>query len=208
MSSEVVPLAIAMMAGPPIMAALVFITHERAVRVSLAFVAGVAVAMLIGIGIATVVVGVIGDNTDLGSPSDSSSTGSVIQLVLIGVLIVASLAAYFHRRTSKPPKWLDGLLGAGTLTAFGVGMIVVLLPGDLMLDVVVTTHLEHGNAAAGAALPFIVAVILIAALPLIAYAILNRRAAETMPKVRTWMNVNSWVVSILVYLIFIFLILA
>ena len=57
------------------------------------------------------------------------------------------------------------------------------------------------------ALPFIAATTLIAALPLIGYLLFGRRAREAMPKVRDWMNANSWVVSIIAYGIFIVLIL-
>jgi hypothetical protein len=48
----------------------------------------------------------------------------------------------------------------------------------------------------------------VAALPLLFYLLFHRRAQELMPKVRDWMNTNSWLVNIIVYLIFIVLILA
>jgi hypothetical protein len=49
---------------------------------------------------------------------------------------------------------------------------------------------------------------LIAALPLIVYVALGKRGSELMPKVRDWMNRNSWLVNIFVYALFIVLILA
>lgn len=48
----------------------------------------------------------------------------------------------------------------------------------------------------------------IAALPLLAYLLFRRRAEEAMPKVRDWMNDNSWLVNIIVLGIFVYLILA
>jgi hypothetical protein len=49
--------------------------------------------------------------------------------------------------------------------------------------------------------------VLIAALPILAYLLFRRRAEAAMPKVRDWMNANSWLVNIIVFGIFIILIL-
>ena len=57
-------------------------------------------------------------------------------------------------------------------------------------------------------MPFIAATILIAALPVLAFLLFRRRAQRVMPKVRDWMNTNSWLVNIIVYVIFILLILS
>jgi hypothetical protein len=50
--------------------------------------------------------------------------------------------------------------------------------------------------------------VLIAALPLLAYAFFHRRAAAAMPHVRDWMNSHSWLVKIVAYLFFVVIILA
>jgi hypothetical protein len=56
--------------------------------------------------------------------------------------------------------------------------------------------------------PFVVATILIVALPVLSYLLFHRRAEQAMPKVRDWMNTHSWLVNIIVYVVFILLILA
>jgi len=48
-NTDILPLAITMMAGPQIMSAIVFVTSERALKNSLAFVSGVLVATAIGV---------------------------------------------------------------------------------------------------------------------------------------------------------------
>ena len=48
---------------------------------------------------------------------------------------------------------------------------------------------------------------LIAALPLLLYLLFQRRAKRIMPRVRDWMNSNSWLVNIIVCGVFILLIL-
>jgi Sap, sulfolipid-1-addressing protein len=55
--------------------------------------------------------------------------------------------------------------------------------------------------------PFILLTALIAAVPLLAYPIFHRRSVRAMPKLRDWMNSNSWLVNIIVCVIFIILIL-
>ena len=52
-----------------------------------------------------------------------------------------------------------------------------------------------------------VATIFIAALPVLSYLLFRHRAKRLMPKVRDWMNTNSWLVNIIVYVVFILLIL-
>jgi Sap, sulfolipid-1-addressing protein len=70
----------------------------------------------------------------------------------------------------------------------------------------VATNLEQNGDSLGAAVPFILLTTLIAALPLLGYLLFHRRAVGAMPKLRDWMNANSWLVNIIVCVIFIILI--
>jgi hypothetical protein len=71
----------------------------------------------------------------------------------------------------------------------------------------VGVNLKHNEASPVAALPFIAATLLIAALPLLLFLLFRRRAQRLMPRVRDWMNASSWLLNILVYGVFIVLIL-
>jgi Sap-like sulfolipid-1-addressing protein len=71
----------------------------------------------------------------------------------------------------------------------------------------VATNLEQNGEGWVEAIPFILLTALIAALPLLAFLLFHRRAVTAMPKLRDWMNDNSWLVNIIVCLIFIVLIL-
>jgi hypothetical protein len=202
---QILPLAITMMAGPQIMSAIIFVTAEKAVPISLAFLVGVAVATTLGV----VIVYLLGNalDLDLGDPSDSGSTGSVLQYVLIALLAAAALKNYIRRETVEPPKWLGKLQQAGPRQAFVTGLLVILLmPSDIIILLTVGTNLTQSNASFSEALPFIGATVLIAALPLLGFLLFHRRAVTFMPKVRDWMNNNSWAVNIIVCLIFIVLI--
>jgi hypothetical protein len=202
---QVLPLAITMMAGPQIMTAIIFITHPTPIRVSVAFVAGVAVAATIGTLIAYLIAGTI----DLGHPSTNTSTGTIIQLILVGVLVILAIFVYRHRENAEPPKWLGGLLRASWVKALAIGFILVLvMPTDVASMLTVGVNLQHNDSSFTHAVPFLAATVFIAALPLLVYLLFRRRAQIAMPKVRDWMGDHSWLVNIIVIGIFIFLILS
>jgi hypothetical protein len=202
---QILPLAITMMAGPQIMSAIIFVTAEKAVPISLAFVVGVAIATTLGVLIVYLLAKAL--DIDLGHPSDSGSKGSIVQYVLIALLALAAVKNYVRRETIEPPKWLGKLQQAGPRQAFVTGLLVILLmPSDIIILLTVGTNLDQSNASFSEALPFIGATVLIAALPLLGFLLFHRRAVTAMPKVRDWMNANSWAVNIIVCVIFIILI--
>ena len=205
MNTQIIPLAITMMAGPQIMTAIIFVTHPSPVRVSLAFLVGVAVAATLGLSIYYLLAGTI----DLGDPSDNRSTGHLIQYVLVGLLAFLAIRTYRHRETVEPPKWMGGLLQASPRRALAIGLLLIfVMPTDIASMATVGVNLQHNGDSLIAAVPFLALTLLIAALPLLAYLILGRRAKEAMPKVRDWMGANSWLVNIIVLGIFIVLILS
>jgi hypothetical protein len=208
MTAKVLPLAITMMAGPQIMSAIIFVTHPRAVRVSLAFVAGATIGVTAGLAIAKGLASLLGDNASLGDSSHAGSLGVIIQIGLVALLIIAAIRNYVKRATIEPPKWLGKLMEADEKRAFVLGLLLLsVFPSDAAVLFTVGVNLEQSGSSLVDALPFIGLTLLIAAFPLLMYLLFRRRAVETMPKVRDWMNANSWLVNIVVYGIFIVLIL-
>ena len=204
---EILPLAITMMAGPQIMSDIIFITSARPVPVNGAFVVAVAIAATAGTAIATGLVELTG--IDLGDPSDSGSAGTIIQIALVALLILAAIKNVVRRETVEPPNWLGALQEAGPKKAFTTGLLVILaMPSDLIIMLTVGTNLQHHHSSFAEALPFIGATVLVAALPLLGYLLFHRRAQIAMPKVMDWMNDNAWAVNVIVCVIFIVLILA
>ena len=204
MNLQILPLAITMMAGPQIMSAIIFVTAPKALRVSIPFLAGVTIATTVGVAITTFLASLL----SLGDPSDSGSTGHIIQYVLVGLLVALAVKNYLGRETAEPPRWLGALQQADARRAFITGLLVILLmPSDLIIMLTVGVNLVQHGGGLIAALPFIAATILVAALPLLLYLLFYRRAQRAMPKVRDWMNSNSWLVNIIVCIVFIFLIL-
>lgn len=207
MSLQVLPLAVTMMAGPQIMSDIIFITSLRPVPTNGAFVVGVAIAATAGTAIATGFVSLLG--IDLGDSSDSGSAGTIIQVALVALLILAAIKNVVRRETVEPPKWLGALQEADEKKAFKTGLLVIAaMPSDIIIMLTVGTYLEQTNSSFAAALPFLGATVLVAALPLLGYLLFRHRAQTAMPKVRDWMNNNAWAVNVIVCGIFLLLILA
>ena len=209
MSLAVIPLAITMNAGPQILSALIFVTALKPLKLSATFLAGVAIAVTVGVTITYTLATLLGNSVSLGDPSNNGSLGHIIQYLLVGLLVFLSIKNYVGRETIEPPRWLGALQNAGPRTAFTTGLLLLsVFPSDFVILVTVGVNLAQNNASLLGAVPFIVATILIAALPVLSYLLFRRRAERVMPKVRAWMNTHSWLVNIIVYVVFILLILA
>jgi hypothetical protein len=207
LNTAILPLAITMMAGPQIMSAIIFVTSEKAVKNSLAFVIGVLVATAIGVAALRGLQSLVGGALDFGDSSDSGSTGHIIQYALIALLVAFAIKNYVRRETIEPPKWLGKLQQADPKQALRTGLLVIFfMPSDIIVMLTVATNLEQNGDSLGAAVPFVLLTTLIAALPLLGYLLFHRRAVHAMPKLRDWMNSNSWLVNIIVCVIFIILI--
>jgi len=208
MNLQILPLAITMMAGPQIMSALIFVTASKPLKLSAAFLAGVTIGPIVGLTITFTIATLLGNSVSLGDSSDSGSLGNIIQYLLVGLLVFLAIKNYVRRETIEPPRWLGALQNATPKTAFTTGLLLLsVFPSDFIILVTVGVNLAQNNASLLAALPFIAATVLIAALPVLSYMLFHRRAQRLMPKVRDWMNANSWLVNIIVFVIFIVLIL-
>ncbi len=208
MDLQILPLAITMMAGPQIMAAIIFLTAPKPVKLSASFIAGVAIATTVGVAIALAIVSLLGNSLSLGDPSNKGSTGHIIQYLLVGLLVALAVKNYVRRETVKPPSWMGTLQSADSKKALTTGLLMILaMPSDIIIMLTVGVNLVQHNGGLIAALPFIAATVLVAALPLLLYLLFYRRAQRLMPKVRNWMNANSWLVNIIVCVVFIILIL-
>ena|SRR5215207_1274515 len=208
MNLAVLPLAITMNAGPQIMSAIIFVTARKPLKLSASFLAGVVVAVTVGVTITYTLATALGNSISLGDTNDNGSLGKIIQYLLVGLLVFLAIKTYVRRESSEPPRWLGALQNANPRTAFTTGLLLLsVFPSDFIILVTIGVNLAQNNAPLLAAVPFIAATVFIAALPMLAYLLFRRRAQRAMPKVRNWMNTNSWLVNIIVYVIFILLIL-
>jgi len=190
------------------MSAIIFVTTPKPVKVSMAFIAAVAIAVTVGVLITRTLAALLGNIVSLGDPSNAGSIGHIIQYLLVGLLVALAVKNYVNRETIEPPRWLGTLMTADWKTALKTGLLLILVfPSDVIVQLTVGVNLEHNDLGLVAALPFIAATTLIAALPLLLYLLFHRRAQRLMPQVREWMNTHSWLVNIIACVIFIVLIL-
>ena len=73
MNLQILPLAITMMAGPQILSAIIFITALKPLKLSAAFLAGVALGPAVGVTITFTLATVLGNSISLGDPSNNGS---------------------------------------------------------------------------------------------------------------------------------------
>lgn len=207
MDLQILPLAITMMAGPQIMSALILTTSKRPISNSLAFIAAVGLVASVGVFLYSLIGGAISSVVPLGESSEPTTAAKIIQLALIAILVWLAIKSYLGRATTKQPKWMDSLIDAGPKRAFILGAtLIFFMPTDIITMLTVGINLSSNNLNFSAALPFLLLTIFIASLPLMAYLLFYRRAKTFMPKVRGWMSLNSWLINIFVYVLFIYLI--
>ncbi|MHB9286663.1 GAP family protein [Halobacteriales archaeon Cl-PHB] len=193
--AQVLPLAVVMVAGPQILSAIFLATSNQWRRNSLAFLAGAAVsisavvtaAFALGIG----AVGAAGSRPVLGA-------------VVLVALLLAMVHTYLTRNESEPPQWMGKLTAASPRFAFRLGFILMgFFPSDLLTSIAVGSYLASQNEPLVDALPFVLVTLLLLALPSLTLVVFGKRAEVFLPKFRTWMSDNAWVVNEVVILLFI-----
>jgi threonine/homoserine/homoserine lactone efflux protein len=199
----VLPLAIVMVAGPQILTAILLATSEDARRNSLAFVAGVALAITVGTMVAYWLTSLI--KTSAGSERQGT-VGTVIDWLIIALLVVMLVRVFVRRKNTEPPKWMGRLQTADARLSFRLGLLLFLvMPTDVITMLTVGAYLARHGAPWWQSLPFLLVTLLLAGLPLLVLLALGRRGEVLLPKLRTWMSTNSWVVSEAIILLFLVL---
>jgi hypothetical protein len=199
----VLPLAIVMVAGPQIISAIFLATSEKWQKNSAAFLAGVVLTITFFVTVTYVLVTVL---FDAAGASNGSTTRVWLDVVILVLLVVAGTHKYLTRKTSKPPTWMGKLEEATPKTSFRLGVLLLgLFPTDIITNVVVGSSLARDGDPWVYCLPFVLLTALFEALPVLFVLILGKRAAVILPKVRDWMNTNSWIVSEVVIVFFIVL---
>jgi threonine/homoserine/homoserine lactone efflux protein len=194
----ILPLAFVMIAGPQIISATLLATSEEPRRNSLGFIAGVFVATTIGVTVLYFVVKAIGGR------SDSARAGnSWIDYALIALLAFLAVRVFLKRKESEPPRWMGRVQTATPRFSFLLGFLLfTAMPTDVLTMFSVASYLVDRGAAWWRGLPFVVLTCLFIATPLLMLLLLGRRAEILLPRVRDWMNANSWVISEIVIVFF------
>jgi hypothetical protein len=189
----VLPMAFVMVAGPQIVSAVFIATSKNWRRNSLMFLLGVMLASVMGTGVAYF------GYTYFPQGATSAGRGSaklVVNWVIVALLLLLAVRVYLKRKDTQPPKWMGRLQDADAAFAFRIAFLLFfLMPTDIVSTVTVGLHLARSASPYWHVVGFIAATLLLAGIPLILSLLLGRRAESMLPRVRAWMNTNSWIVS-------------
>lgn len=191
--AQLLPLAFVMVTGPQILTSIFLAVSENWAKVSVAFIAGAAIAVTAVVTIAYIV------GTQLKSAAGSKHSGTfghIVDLVVLALVVFMAVRTYLKRHESEPPKWMSGLEKELPKGAFLLGLVLLsVFPTDIACSITAGLHISRHDAPYWQCLPFVGLTLLLLAAPSLIVAALGKRAHEVLPKVRDWMNQNAWVVS-------------
>ena len=201
--ASVLPLAFVMVAGPQFITAVFFATSERWKSDSASYVAGAAISIT---AFYTAAYFVFKGAKQSGGSHDSS-TGHVIDVVILVLLVFAAVYTFRRRKKAEPPKWMKKLQTASLRLSFVLGLLLLgIFPTDIATSVSVGARMANRHAPWAEGVPFILLTLLLLAVPGLLVLLLGERAKTFLPKVRDWMNANSWIISEFVLALFIVLV--
>jgi cytochrome c biogenesis protein CcdA len=191
----VLPMAVVMSAGPQIVTATFLATSQGAKRNSLAFLGGVATATTIGV----TVFFLLGS----GIAGEQNEGKDWLDWVIIGLLVFLVIWVFVKRNETQPPKWMGRLQRANARFAVTIGFLLYLLmPTDLVAMATVGAYIARQGDPWWHTLGFVLLTVLIAGLPFIMLLAMGKWAESALPRIREWMNANSWIVNEAVLLFF------
>lgn len=200
--AKILPLAFVMVAGPQIISAFFFATGESWKKVSAAYVLGAALSITAVASAAYLLAnGAGGDEGDSGL--------NTFDYVVLALLAFAAIQTFRSRNQSEPPKWMGKLQEATPKATFVLGFLLLgFFPSDIVTSISVGSFLGNHGDSWWEVLPFVAFTLFLLGLPALLVAALGDRAKEFLPKVRDWMNTNSWIVSEVVIVFFIAIVLS
>jgi Sap-like sulfolipid-1-addressing protein len=192
---KLLPMAFVMVAGPQILSAIFLATTENWRRNSAAYVAGAALSITLIVTIAYFA----GNGV-----SDQGASNDTIYIVVLALLVAAAVYVFLGRKEAEPPKWMGKLQTASPKFSLRLGFLLLgVFPTDIFTSVAVGAYLSSHGDPWWHLLPFLLLTLMFLALPAILILAFGQRAQAFLPKVRDWMNANSWVVSEIVIVFFI-----
>jgi hypothetical protein len=191
---KILPLAFVMIAGPQIITAFLFVTSENWRQISAAYVLGAGLSISLVLGAAYLL------TKGAGEGGEGSGPG------LTPVDYV--MRNFLKRNESEPPKWMGRLQSATAKPAFALGFLLLgFFPSDLVTSISIGGFLSSHGDPYWHGLVFVLLTMLLLAVPALLVVTMGSRAHAFLPKVRSWMDQNSWIISEIVIVFFIVIIL-
>ena len=202
----VLPLIVVMVAGPQIVSSIFLATSRHWARNSAAFIGGAAVAISLVTTFAYVITRLAGA---AAGGTHHSSVRNGIDIAVVVLLVILAAAVLRRRGRTDPPSWMGKLQNASAPLSFTLGFLLLgVFPSDILTSIAVGTHVAGRGGPWWHTSVFVFCTLVLLAIPALLTAAAGQRAAEILPKVRDWMNQNSWVVSEVVIVFFLVLTIA
>ena len=185
--AKIIPLSFVMIAGPQILAAIFLATSERWAGNSAALVGGAALSITATVTLAFLL-------SDGASKQGASS--NALDIIIMVLLVAAGVHTFLTRKTARPPRWMGKLEEEKPKGAFKLGFLLLgVFPTDILTSIAVGGSVAAHHHPWFGVLPFVLVTLLFLGLPALCVLLLGERAKKALPKIRDWMNNNSWIVS-------------
>ena len=193
--AQFLPLAFVMIAGPQILSSIFLATSKDWKANSFLFCFGALLSITL-----VLTAGFLLSN----GASNQGSSDETISIVILVLLVLAAIHVYLTRKTAEPPKWMGTLENADREFSFKLGFLLLgVFPTDILTSFSVGAYLASHDKPWAEGLGFVLLTVLFLALPALALLAFSERAEKALPKVRNWMNNNSWFINELVIALFI-----
>lgn len=192
-----------MIAGPQILSPIFLATSEQWRKNSAAYVFGASLSISLVVVVAYLLGNSLGGG---GGGLLGASAQQLLYLVVLVLLLYAAVETYRKRNVSEPPKWMGKLTSASPRFSFRLGFLLLgFFPTDIVTSISVGTYLAANGDPVTDAAGFVLLTLFILALPSLGVLVLGERAEAALPKIRDWMNDNSWIISEVVIVLFVVL---
>lgn len=191
-----------MIAGPQILSPIFLATSEQWRANSAAYVFGAALS----ISLVVVLAYLLGNSLSGSGGLLGATAKQLLYIVVLILLLFAAVDTYRKRNVSEPPEWMGKLTNAAPGFSLKLGFLLLgFFPTDILTSISVGTYLAAKGAPITDAAGFVLLTLFIIALPSLGVLVLGKRAETVLPKIRDWMNENSWIISEVVIALFVVL---
>ncbi|MGY0004247.1 GAP family protein [Micromonospora sp. I033] len=194
----ILPLAVVMVAGTQLVAAVLLASANRPRAASLGYLGGAGAAVVGGVTLSWLVTRMFRGPTAEAATDVArfDRTASRIDWVVLALLVVLAVIVYLRRRETGPPRWVGRLQRAGPKDAVRAGaLLIITAPTDDLTMAAVGASAARHDLAWWHLLPFVLLTLVLLALPLLTLLLAGRRADHALPRIRTWGNRHGWVIS-------------
>ncbi|MCG2796884.1 MAG: GAP family protein [Actinomycetia bacterium] len=195
------PLALTMNLGPGIITAIIVMTGNKPIKKTLLYLAGSA----LGVAVMGFAAFLIFDFVSKGGTSSGQSTMSrVLDYVFAGLLAVLGVWVFTQRKKAQKPRWMASIQEASSKRIFTMGLLFYsVFPSDFIVLLTVGYLLAQHKMHFSSVFPFFALTLLIAAMPVLSFLLLRKRAERVMPRVRDWLDSRGWIINEVVIVFFI-----